>query len=125
MERKIRVKRIYDESSAEDGCRILVDRLWPRGISKEAARIDLWAKVLTPSNELRKWFHEHLENQDEFADKFKAELEERRTEINAVLKSLDQQVLTLITSTRDLENGHVGVLKEFLECYGNDNTQEE
>lgn len=65
--REFRVKRIYDDPSTDDGVRLLVDRLWPRGVSKEAAKIDLWAKELTPSNELRKWFHDHPDQHEEFA----------------------------------------------------------
>jgi len=115
MQHELRVKRVYDEPSAEDGFRILVDRLWPRGVSKDAAQIDLWAKELTPSNEVRKWFHEDSSRYDEFVVKYTAELEERRDEINTLLRSLDQPTLTLVTSTKDLSGGHVAVLKQILE----------
>lgn len=117
MQRKLRVKRVYEEPSAEDGLRILVDRLWPRGVSKEAARIDLWAKELTPSNELRKWFHNDSSRYDEFVAKYTDELKERRDEINTLLTSLDEPVLTLVTSTKELSGGHVAVLSRFLETH--------
>ena len=115
MQRKLRVKRVYDEPSTEDGFRILVDRLWPRGVSKDAARIDLWAKELTPSNELRKWLHDDLSRYGEFVTKYRAELEERSEELAKLFLSLDQPILTLVTSTKDLSGGHVVVLKKFLE----------
>ncbi len=111
MQHELRVKRVYDEPSAEDGFRILVDRLWPRGVSKDSAQIDLWAKELTPSNELRKWFHEDPTRYEEFVATYTEELEERRDEINTLLRSLDQSILTLVTSTKDLSGGHVAVLK--------------
>lgn len=115
MQRELRVKRVYDEPSAEDGFRILVDRLWPRGVSKAAAQIDLWAKELTPSNELRKWFHEDSSRCDEFVAKYTRELEERHDEIKTLLDSFDQPTLTLVTATKDLSQGHVAVLKRFLD----------
>lgn len=114
MEHKYRTKRIYDAVTKEDGCRLLVDRLWPRGVKKEAAQIDHWPKVFTPSNDLRKWFHEDTTRVIEFAERFTAELTERLDQINEFLQSLDEPVITLVTSTRQLE-GHVPVLKRFLE----------
>ena len=70
----IRLKRVYDESSSEDGQRVLVDRLWPRGLKKEAARVDLWVKDLAPSDELRKWFGHDPGKWDEFRKRYYAEL---------------------------------------------------
>jgi len=112
---KFRVKRIYDEPEPEDGFRILVDRLWPRGVTKKKAQIDLWAKELTPSNELRKWFHAAPDRLKEFAKRYRAELTERRDEIKSLFDDLDQNVITLITATKDLEHGHVAVLKTYVE----------
>mgnify|MGYP003597596918 FL=1 len=78
----IRSKRIYDEVSDADGKRILVDRLWPRGIKKENAQIDWWAKEITPSNELRKWYHEDIENRwEEFQQKYQTELQSSTTQL--------------------------------------------
>ncbi|GAB4142889.1 MAG: DUF488 domain-containing protein [Planctomycetaceae bacterium] len=109
------MKRIYEEPSADDGIRLLVDRLWPRGVSKEAAQIDIWAKELTPSHELRKWFHARPDQHADFAEKYRFELQERLEDITRLFASLDSSPLTLVTSTRDLEHGHVAVLKCFLE----------
>ena len=111
---KFRVKRIYDEPEPEDGFRLLADRLWPRGVSKEAAHVDLWAKELTPSHELRKWFHASPDQIKEFTKRYKAELAERHDEIKTLFESLDQKVITLVTATKDLEHGHVVVLKAYI-----------
>jgi len=115
MRYQFRVKRVYETPTEEDGIRVLVDRLWPRGVTKEAAQIDHWAKVLTPSNELRKWFHADRTQFDEFAAKYLAELEGRYDEISAFCQALDGPNVTLITSTKSLEQGHVAVLMKFLE----------
>jgi len=70
----IRVKRVYEEASPSDGIRVLVDRLWPRGLKKEEVRMDAWLRDLAPSNELRKWFHSHPEDEQEFRKRYVREL---------------------------------------------------
>lgn len=112
--REFRVKRIYDDPSPDDGVRLLVDRLWPRGVSKETAQVDLWAKELTPSHELRKWFHDHPDQHAEFANRYRSELNERLDDILALVASVDAPSVTLVTSSKDLECGHATVLKAFL-----------
>ncbi len=72
----VRVRRVYDPPEQEDGVRVLVDRLWPRGLSKDAARVDEWPKELTPSTELRRWYHAGEGSYDEFAVRYEAELAE-------------------------------------------------
>jgi uncharacterized protein YeaO (DUF488 family) len=114
MKPDIRVKRIYDDPSAEDGYRILVDRLWPRGVSKEKARIDLWPKELTPSNDLRKWFHVDPTRHAEFVVRYTSELDARGQEVKELIESIEQPVITLVTATKDLEKGHVAVLIAFI-----------
>jgi len=114
---EFQIKRIYDDPSPDDGVRLLVDRLWPRGVSKEAAEIDLWAKELTPSHELRKWFHDHLDQHDEFANRYRIELSERLDEIIELFASIDSTPLTLVTATKELDRGHVAVLKDFLKAH--------
>ena len=111
---ELRLKRVYDDVAVDDGDRLLVDRLWPRGISKEVARIDLWAKDFTPSNDLRKWVHADPNRIDEFAIRYLQELELRKTAIEQILFSLQQSTITLVTATTDLENGHAAILKRFL-----------
>ena len=115
MNIEFRTKRIYDEPSESDGLRVLVDRLWPRGVSKEKAQIDLWPKELTPSNELRKWFHAEEPPYEVFVARYRGELEERREQIEEIVQSLDRDVITLLTATKDLERGHVAVLQNYLE----------
>lgn len=114
---EFRVRRIYDDPSPDDGVRLLVDRLWPRGVSKEDAQIDLWAKELTPSHELRKWFHDHLDQHDEFANRYRHELKERLDNIIGLFASIDSTPITLVTATKDSNRGHVAVLKDFLEAH--------
>lgn len=111
------IKRIYDDPSPDDGVRLLVDRLWPRGVSKETAQIDLWAKELTPSHELRKWFHDHPDQHAEFAKRYRLELNELLDHIIDLFASIDSSALTLVTSTKDLESGHAAILKGFLEAH--------
>ena len=117
MKHELRVKRIYDESSDDDGFRILVDRLWPRGVSKEQARIDLWPKELTPSNDLRKWFHADPTRHDEFVVRYTAELDEQRQSVAEIIDSIDAPVITLLTASKDVESGHVAVLIAFIEAH--------
>jgi len=115
MALEIRIKRIYEEPSADDGWRLFADRLWARGITKKAARIDVWPKELTPSTELRKWFHADLSRFPEFAIKYARELEQRRAEIDALLTAVrDHSVLTLVTASKNIEDGHVAALRSFL-----------
>lgn len=115
--RAIRVKRIYDDPSPDDGVRLLVDRLWPRGVSKEAAQIDLWSRELTPSHALRKWFHDHLDQRDEFARRYRQELNARVDDIIELFAALGSSPLTLVTATKDLETGHVAVLVNYLQAH--------
>ncbi len=111
---KIEVKRIYDAKHTKDGTRILVDRLWPRGIAKNDAKLDLWLKELTPSNELRKWFHTDKEGRyKEFTKKYRSELGQNKDKIISVLPK--SKKITLITSVKDVHSSHIPTLKTFLE----------
>ena len=112
---EIFTKRIYDEPTSDDGYRILIDRLWPRGVSKEKAQIDLWAKELTPSNELRKWFHAAPGREAEFETRYLTELHERKEQIDRLLESLDQSRITLVSAVKELDSGHMRVLRSFLQ----------
>lgn len=117
MNPEFKAKRIYDERSEEDGFRILVDRLWPRGVSKEKAGIDLWAKALTPSDELRKWFHAAPSRHSDFAMRYIAELNDRIEDVQRILSCINNSTVTLLSSVKDVKGGHVGVLKQFLENF--------
>lgn len=111
----IKIKRIYDVPLDKDGIRILVDRLWPRGITKEKAAIDYWYKEITPSNDLRKWFAHKEERFNEFSDMYREELKSQE-EILKQIKLLSQQrPITLIYAAKDPKINHAIVLKEVIE----------
>jgi uncharacterized protein YeaO (DUF488 family) len=115
---QILVKRVYDEPSNSDGFRVLVDRLWPRGLTKEAARVDLWLRDLAPSNELRKWFHAHPEYWNEFRRKYLAELRAPAAEqaLNTLYDILDpRRALTLLFASKKTDQNNATVLKEFVQ----------
>lgn len=110
----MKIKRIYTPIEETDGYRILVDRLWPRGISKEKAQIDLWLKSVAPSNELRKWFGHDTERFPEFAERFRTELAENGAleELRAILKV--HPVATLLFAAHDEEHNNAVVLQNLL-----------
>ena len=111
---EIRIERVYDDASPSDGFRVLVDRLWPRGLSKEQAALDLWAKEVAPSTELRKAFHHDGMPWDAFAAAYRAEL----AESPAVPRLRDEleghDVVTLLHSVHDAEHNHAVLLREAL-----------
>jgi uncharacterized protein YeaO (DUF488 family) len=109
---EFRVKRVYDDPSADDGKRVLVDRLWPRGMTKERAALDLWAKEIAPSTALRTWFHANPDQFPEFTKRYLAEVKDNPTAV-ADLKKLDGTV-TLLYSVRDAEHNHAQILADYL-----------
>lgn len=110
----LRVKRVYETPAKEDGPRILADRLWPRGVTKEKAHITYWAKDLAPSSELRSWFHEDPENRfGDFQKRYASELKKNRTKIKSDLEPYTRS-FTLVTAVRDIERSHIPTLKSFL-----------
>jgi uncharacterized protein YeaO (DUF488 family) len=114
MPTNIHVKRIYDPADEKDGNRILADRLWPRGVSKEKAQITLWAKELTPSDELRKWVHADKEKRwKEFEKKYAEELKENKDEIKKLISGIKGDI-TLITAVKEIEHSHIPTLVSFL-----------
>ena len=112
----IALKRVYDEPEASEGTRILVDRLWPRGLSKERAHIDLWLKEIAPSNELRKWFHHDPEKFTEFRQRYESELQsESGQEALAKLRELAKQgPISLLFAAHDAEHNNAVVLRDVL-----------
>ena len=111
----IKVKRAYDEPSPRDGMRILVDRLWPRGISKEKARIDEWVRDIAPSSELRKWFGHDPAKWSEFKKKYKKELMgEHKDLLSALRKESRGKTVTLVYAAKDKEHNNALALKEIL-----------
>jgi len=113
----LKLKRAYDPPSKSEGTRILVDRLWPRGLTKAKAKIDLWLKEIAPSTELRKWFHREGESAGwkEFRRRYLSELKNHRDEIELVRRKTRQGPVTLIYSSRNREQNHAVILKEILE----------
>lgn len=112
-----RIKRVHDDPSAEDGLRVLVDRLWPRGVSKERARLDEWAKDVAPSDALRRWYHEDpQQRREEFAERYGVELggDAQRSGLDELRAQAAEQTVTLLTATKDVEHSHVQVLLQHL-----------
>jgi uncharacterized protein YeaO (DUF488 family) len=112
----IRLKRVYDPPSGEDGFRVLVERLWPRGISKERARVDLWVKEAGASTELRKWFGHDPDKWEEFHRKYFDEISQR-PEVLRVMRDIlrAHHVVTFLFAAHDEEHNNAVALKEFFE----------
>jgi uncharacterized protein YeaO (DUF488 family) len=114
----VRIKRVYDPPEAKDGARVLVDRLWPRGLTKEAAALDIWMKDVAPSHELRKWFHAHPLQWAKFREKYLAELTTDAAQ-HGLQKLHDlahkRHGVTLLFASRSLEHNHALVLKQLVE----------
>lgn len=113
---KIKIKRVYEDFSKDDGFRILVDRLWPRGIKKEVLKFDLWDKDVTPSSDLRKWFHiDKSQNWDEFVIRYRLELNSSEALSDLVDKVQSLPVVTLLYASKEPQRNHAVILKEELE----------
>ena len=108
------IKRIYDKASEDDGYRILVDRIWPRGVSKEEANLDEWVKTIAPSTALRKWFDHKEERFQEFTIKYKEELIAQTEELDRIKKIADTQHVTLLYGAKNTLLNQAIVLKNFL-----------
>lgn len=111
-----RIRRIYDEPAADDGSRVLVDRLWPRGVSKEKAALDEWLKDIAPSPELRDWFGHKPERFEEFSARYSAELDENRETVKH-LRDLEKAhgTVTLLYAAHDPHINHASVLLGYLD----------
>jgi len=108
----VKIKRVYDEPERGDGERILVDRLWPRGLSKRAAAVDQWTKELGPSDELRKWFGHDPARWREFRRRYLSELRGQRVTLAALARKGKREAVTLLFAARDTEHNNAVVLKE-------------
>ena len=111
----VQVKRAYEPPSAGDGYRALVDRLWPRGLSKEDARIDAWLKDLAPSDDLRRWFGHDVERWDEFRERYWQELEEQQAALEELARQANDGRVTLLYGARDTEHNNAVALRDYLE----------
>lgn len=112
----IRLKRVYEQPARSDGERILVDRLWPRGLSKERAAVDLWMKELAPSTELRKWFAHDPAKWKEFGTRYRQELRARKDELQSIRAKAKRRTVTLVYGARDVEHNEAVVLKRIIEA---------
>ncbi|KTC83312.1 DUF488 domain-containing protein [Legionella cincinnatiensis] len=110
----IELKRIYEEPKKTDGFRILVDKLWPRGIKKEDAAIDLWLKEIAPSDALRKWFNHDAHKWAEFQKRYAKELEEKHELLNSIKEKAKQQKVTLLFASKEVEHNNAVALLNIL-----------
>ena len=110
----IELKRIYEPYSKEDGYRILVDRLWPRGFTKEKAALDLWLKEIAPSTELRKWFGHDPEKWKEFQKKYRIELKQNKEALDRLMDYIKKGKVTLLYGAKDEEHNEAQVIKDFI-----------
>jgi len=111
----IRLKRAYEPPSPEDGMRVLVERLWPRGLTKERAAVDLWLKEISPSPELRKWYGHDPAKWEEFQRRYRAELEAAGEPLERLRALVGEGTVTFVYAAKDEERNSARVLKEFLE----------
>ena len=111
----IRIKRVYDSPSEDDGLRVLVDRLWPRGLKKADSQIDFWAKELAPTTELRKWFNHEEQKFSKFRFSYLQELSFKQDIIRKIFELADNKIITLLFASTDHLHNHAVVLQDFLE----------
>ncbi|PIC56827.1 hypothetical protein CSV80_13365 [Sporosarcina sp. P12(2017)] len=116
----VQIKRVYEDAKKADGMRVLVDRMWPRGVSKEDAQVDEWLKEIGPSEELRQWFNHDPDKFDEFKEKYKEELKNNEEQQEELEKLKDytkehKKDITLVFGAKDEKNNQAVVLKEILD----------
>jgi uncharacterized protein YeaO (DUF488 family) len=115
MERMpVRIKRVYEQPDKEDGTRILVDRLWPRGLTKEKASVALWLKEIAPSTELRKWFGHDPDKWKTFEARYRAELEKNEQQLSLLRQEMAKGQVTLLYGAKDQEHNDAVVLQKYL-----------
>lgn len=113
---KIKIKRVYDDVANNDGYRLLVDKIWPRGVKKEDAELDEWNKGLAPSDKLRKWFDHDSDKFDEFKKRYKKELKDKNEELERIKEMAKDKRVCLLFGAKDEEHNQAVVLKEILEA---------
>jgi len=112
---RIRIKRVYDAPSRMDGYRVLVDRLWPRGVRKADARLDEWAKDLGPSDELRQWFKHDADRWRGFRRRYARELGANEDKLRALIERSPKRTITLLFAAKDTDRNNAVVLKDYIE----------
>ena len=118
----IRIKRVYAEPSEYDGRRILVDRLWARGLSKEKAKVDVWIKEIAPSTELRRWYGHDPNKWGEFKSRYAGELEANPGLVEVILEEVQAGVVTFLYSSKEEHLNNAVALKEYIESISRDHT---
>lgn len=118
----IRLKRVYEPASRTDGLRVLVDRLWPRGLTKERAAVKLWLKDLAPSAELRKWFGHDPAKWRQFQTRYRKELREKKDDLDLLKEKSQEHTVTLVYGAKDESHNHAIVLQEVLEAASSTST---
>jgi uncharacterized protein YeaO (DUF488 family) len=111
----IKLKRVYETPSGDDGRRLLVERLWPRGIKKEKAGVDEWVKEIAPSTDLRKWYNHDVEKWPEFKRRYIDELKQQTEQIEEIRKQAKGKTVTFVYAAHDTEHNSAVVLKEYIE----------
>ncbi|MEO7264476.1 MAG: DUF488 domain-containing protein [Ferruginibacter sp.] len=111
---ELKIKRVYEKPAKEDGKRILVDRLWPRGLTKEKAGIDIWLKEIAPSTELRKWFNHDPGKWKEFKKRYQQELKKNKEQVSLLNEQHKKGEVTLVYGAKDEEHNEALVLQEWL-----------
>ena len=115
MKKNIVLKRVYDPLSDNDGLRILVDRVWPRGLTKEKAKVDVWLKNIAPSTALRKWFAHDISKWPAFVEKYQTELKQNNDAVHTLIEIASKQKCTLLFGAKDVEHNQAVVLFQFLQ----------
>ena len=116
MERRVRLRRVYDDPSSDDGTRVLVDRVWPRGLTKAAVHLDEWVKDIAPSTQLRRWYGHRPERYTEFRRRYLIELRDAQpaAAVDRLREMAHSGPVTLLTATRDVEHSQAAVLSDLL-----------
>ncbi len=109
---RIRIKRVYEQPDEQDGRRVLVDRLWPRGLTKERAKVDLWLKDIAPSTALRKWFGHDPDKWEAFKERYLAELKNNGEQFRILKQELDKGLVTLVYAAKDEKHNEAIVIQE-------------
>ncbi|MEO6682534.1 MAG: DUF488 domain-containing protein [Ginsengibacter sp.] len=108
------IKRVYEKPEKEDGFRILVDRLWPRGLTKEKAALDLWLKEIAPTTDLRKWFHHDPEKWDEFQKRYLKELKQNKEALTILKNKMREGKVTILYAAKDENHNEAKVLRDYV-----------
>jgi len=116
---RIRSKRIYEKPARSDGRRILIDRLWPRGVSKDASQLDFWAKSVAPSNELRRWYQHDPSKWDEFRKRYFAELNANPDGLTELFENLGSGTVTLLFGSKEEQLNNAAALRDYLKSLEN------